>query len=140
MSLWDSLQKLLPSTARDSAGRGIRSDGPRLARGLSGAIEVGTDHLEVRTAEGLVILVTDVAGAAVLASVAAAGEPATVFSLNERVQLVPSTETRLPVHDPKSGWVIALDPELATALAGITSPGSYECSPAVAVVVEEAVE
>lgn len=116
--------------------RELTGKGPRLAKIDVDAREVGIDKLRVRTAETMVILETNNTGAALIREIARSGEAVTLKSSESTVHFSPSKQKRLPVRDPKRGWVLALDKELSAALADVPDAGDYEISPALAVVVE----
>ncbi|MDY5839367.1 MAG: hypothetical protein SPJ78_01390 [Corynebacterium camporealensis] len=116
--------------------RELTGKGPRLAEIDVDAREVDIDKLRVRTAETMVILETNNTGAALIREIARSGEAVTLKSSESTVHFSPSKQKRLPVRDPKRGWVLALDKELSAALADVPDAGDYEISPALAVVVE----
>lgn len=114
---------------------------PRLATPESGAPVVEVGHLEVHSAETLLIVVTDSSGAAALREVARAAEPAWLADApsTTRVFFSPAPRPEVPVRDPKKGWAIPLDLDTRAALLETlrAEPGDYEISESLAIVVED---
>lgn len=129
MGLFDALRALSGSRA------------PRLAQADSGAPVVEVEYLTVTPAESLLIVVTDPAGAAALLEIARATQPAWLAAASDataRAFFSPSPRPEVPVHDPKKGWVIPLDPGTRAALIDTLrpEPGDYEISANLAISVE----
>lgn len=93
--------------------------------------EVGVLH--VHTAETLVVLSTDCAGAKALIDTAASRAPCQLTSGDNRpVSLIPQRHDRsVPTLDPTLGWLIPLSPETCAEIIRVVSdarPGEYELS------------
>lgn len=116
----------------------LGSSAPRLAQVGGNAPLVDVAKLSVSTAESLIIVVTDPVGAEVIRTIAESGEAATLRSAEATVYFKVSAKRELPVHDPRKGWAIPLDPELREQITtAITGPGEFELTDVLAIVVEE---
>lgn len=89
--------------------------------------EVALGHLDVHTAESLVIITLGVADVPLLLS--ALASPTALSATDKRVVLVPVKDARLvPAHDPKRGWIIPVTRDVAAEITAVVQaePGGYE--------------
>lgn len=122
---------------KDALARLTGAQPPRLARPDSTAPTARVEKLEIHTAGPLIIVVTNRPGAEVLCEVARARKSATLVSPTATAHFAATNKEVLPIKDPRLGWVIPLTPALGDALLDhLPTPGEYELSPALALVVE----
>lgn len=89
--------------------------------------EVGVGHLQVHTAESLVIITLGVADVPLLLS--ALSSPTALSSGDTRVVFVPvRRDGHTPAHDPKRGWIIPVTQVVAESISRTVhpEPGGYE--------------
>ncbi|MCS5480382.1 hypothetical protein NYP18_12040 [Corynebacterium sp. YIM 101645] len=89
--------------------------------------EVALGHLQVHTAESLVIITLGVADVPLLHD--ALSSPTALSAADKRVVLVPVKDSRLvPAHDPKRGWIIPVTRDVAAEITSTlqAEPGGYE--------------
>ena len=107
--------------------------GPKLTT-ASGDIAVhAVEHLEVFTAEAMVIIEVSAADVEKIMHIAESTKPGALASGSTTVIFVPTERNVLPVKDPKKGWILPLSDETTHKLTA--APGDYEINPRIAFVV-----
>lgn len=104
---------------------------PRLASPTRKVTEVTATHLNVHPAEDLIIVEIDAAAIPAIQAGLRKKETVRVGTASASVWFVPGKD--IPVRDPKRGWMVPVPPHAADAVRA--TPGDYEISPQLAVVV-----
>lgn len=107
--------------------------GPKLAKASGEIAQHKVEHLEVFTAEAMVIVEIAAADVGTVLAIARSTSPGALVSDSTTVIFVPTQREVLPVKDPKKGWILPLDSEVANKLPA--TPGDYEINPQIAFVV-----
>lgn len=118
---------------------------PSLARSRVDVSEFAASHVQVTTAESLVIVIVDALTADAVREAARGARPllvtagkrdASSATTDTAVYLLPVSKVTLPVHDPKKGWLIPLSDQERRAITDkLTGPGEFEISARLAFVV-----
>ncbi|APT83081.1 hypothetical protein [Corynebacterium ammoniagenes] len=107
--------------------------GPKLAKASGEIAQHKVEHLDVFTAEAMVIVEIAAADVDTVLAIARSTSPGALVSDSTTVIFVPTQREVLPVKDPKKGWILPLDSEVANKLSA--TPGDYEINPQIAFVV-----
>lgn len=107
--------------------------GPKLAKASGEIAQHEVEHLDVFTAEAMVIVEIAAVDVDTVLDIARSTAPGALVSDSPTVIFVPTQREVLPVKDPKKGWILPLDSEVADKLSA--APGDYEINPQIAFVV-----
>lgn len=107
--------------------------GPKLAKASGEIAQHKVEHLDVFTAEAMVIVEIAAADVDTVLAITRSTSPGALVSDSTTVIFVPTQREVLPVKDPKKGWILPLDSEVANKLPA--TPGDYEINPQIAFVV-----
>ena len=107
--------------------------GPKLAKASGEVPRQQVEHLDVFTAEAMVIVELLAADVDKILTIAKSSEPGALTSASTTVIFVPTKRDVLPVKDPKKGWILPVGSGLADTLQA--TPGDYEINEQIAFVV-----
>lgn len=107
--------------------------GPKLTTASGEVARIPVEHLDVSTAEAMVIVEILAADVDKVLGILASSAPGSLATDSTTVIFVPTDREVLPVKDPKKGWILPLSSEVADKLGA--TPGDYEINPQIAFVV-----
>lgn len=107
--------------------------GPNLTTASGEVARIPVEHLDVSTAEAMVIVEILAADVDKVLGILASSAPSSLATDSTTVIFVPTDREVLPVKDPKKGWILPLSSEVADKLGA--TPGDYEINPQIAFVV-----
>ena len=107
--------------------------GPKLTTASGEVVRIPVEHLDVSTAEAMVIVEILAADVDKVLGILASSAPSSLATDSTTVIFVPTDREVLPVKDPKKGWILPLSSEVADKLGA--TPGDYEINPQIAFVV-----
>jgi hypothetical protein len=107
--------------------------GPKLTTASGEVARIPVEHLDVSTAEAMVIVEILAADVDKVLGILASSAPSSLTTDSTTVIFVPTDREVLPVKDPKKGWILPLSSEVADKLGA--TPGDYEINPQIAFVV-----
>lgn len=107
--------------------------GPKLTTASGEVARIPVEHLDVSTAEAMVIVEILAADVDKVLGILASSAPGSLATDSTTVIFVPTDREVLPVKDPKKGWILPLSSEVADKLG--RTPGDYEINPQIAFVV-----
>ncbi|MEY8578732.1 hypothetical protein AALI21_10545 [Corynebacteriaceae bacterium 6-324] len=107
--------------------------GPKLTTASGEVARIPVEHLDVSTAEAMVIVEILAADVDKVLGILASSAPGALATDSTTVIFVPTDREVLPVKDPKKGWILPLSSEVADKLGA--TPGDYEINPQIAFVV-----
>lgn len=107
--------------------------GPKLTTASGEVARFPVEHLDVSTAEAMVIVELLAADVDKVLGILASSAPCALATDSTTVIFVPTDREVLPVKDPKKGWILPLSSEVADKLG--RTPGDYEINPQIAFVV-----
>lgn len=107
--------------------------GPKLTTASGEVARIPVEHLDVSTAEAMVIVEILAADVDKVLGILASSAPSSLATDSTTVIFVPTDREVLPVKDPKKGWILPLSSEVADKLGA--TPGDYEINPQIAFVV-----
>lgn len=106
---------------------------PKLTTASGEVARIPVEHLDVSTAEAMVIVEILAADVDKVLGILASSAPGSLATDSTTVIFVPTNREVLPVKDPKKGWILPLSSEIADKLGA--TPGDYEINPQIAFVV-----
>ena len=104
--------------------------GPKLTKASGDISTHSVKHLEVFTAEAMVIVELQAADVEKVLEIARSSTPGALTKNTTTVIFVPTDRNVLPVKDPKKGWILPLSSTTADKLT--STPGDYEINPQIA--------
>lgn len=104
--------------------------GPKLTTASGEVASIPVSHLEVSTAEAMVIVEILAADVDKVLGILASSAPGALVTDSTTVIFVPTDRDVLPVKDPKKGWILPLSSEVADKLGA--TPGDHEINPKIA--------